>query len=259
MVVKRKMTNAKILVVEDEKITAEHIKLGLESANYEVVGLVTSGESAIKMVEEQSVDLVLMDIHLKGEMDGIDTAEEIRERFGIPVIFLTAYSDENTVQRAKITEPSGYILKESFGIIKKPFVESELHTAIEITLYRHRTEKRLRENQRWLAAVLNSINDAVIATDSLRQVKFMNPVAEELTGWIEEDAIGMDLGEVFKILGVKNVSKDVSLEQDVLPLDHVMLILQDGTQTQINGNVTPIKDEMGNIEGLVVIFRPLES
>ncbi len=258
MVVNDKMTKAKILVVEDEKITAEHIKLGLESATYEVVGIVSSGESAIKMVEENHVDLVLMDIHLKGEMDGIDAAEEIRGRFGLPVIFLTAYSDENTVQRAKITEPSGYILKESFGFIRKPFVESELHTAIEITLYRHRTEKRLREHQRWLAAVLNSISDAVIATDSLRQVKFMNPVAEELTGWIAEDAIGMDLGDVFKILGVKNGSRDVSLELDVLPLDPMMLILRDGTQKQINGNVTPIKDDNGNIEGLVVIFRPIE-
>ncbi len=253
------MTNAKILVVEDEKITAEHIKLGLESATYEVAGLVGSGESAVKIVEEQPVDLVLMDIHLKGEMDGIDAAEVIRERFGIPVIFLTAYSDENTVQRAKITEPSGYILKESFGFIKKPFVESELHTAIEITLYRHRTEKRLREHERWLAAVLNSISDAVIATDSLRQVKFINPVAEELTGWIAEDATGMDLGDVFKTLGVKNISEDASLDPDVLPLDHVMLTLQDGTQTQINGNVTPIKDENGRIEGLVVIFRPVRN
>jgi PAS domain S-box-containing protein len=115
----------------------------------------------------------------------------------------------------------------------------------------------LREHQRWLAAVLNSISDAVIATDSLRQVKFMNPVAEELTGWIEEDAIGMDLGDVFKVLGVKNGSRDVSLELNVLPLDPVMLILKDGTQRQINGNVTPIKDENGNVEGLVVIFRPL--
>lgn len=112
------MANAKILIVEDEKITSEHIKLGLESAGYQVVGMVTSGEEAIKKAEELPVELVLMDIHLKGEMDGIDAAEEIRERFGIPVIFLTAYSDENTVQRAKITEPSGYIIKEPFGFIK---------------------------------------------------------------------------------------------------------------------------------------------
>lgn len=252
------MTSAKILVVEDERITAEHIKLGLKSADYDVVSLVASGEAAIKTVEEQPVDLVLMDIHLKGEMDGIDAAEEIRERFGIPVIFLTAYSDETTVQRAKITEPSGYIIKEPFGFVKKPFAEGELHTAIEITLYRHRTEKRLREHERWLNAVLNSISDAVIATDSLRQVKFMNPVAEDLTGWIAEDAIGMDLGEVFRVLGAESSSEGVSLDLTALHLDRGMLTSQDGSQIQINGNITPIKDENGNIEGLVVIFRPFE-
>ena len=252
------MTRAKILVVEDERITAEHIKLGLESADYEVVGLVNSGEAGIKNVEERAVDLVLMDIHLKGEMDGIEAAEEIRERFGIPVIFLTAYSDENTVQRAKLTEPSGYIIKEPFGFVRKPFADSELHTAIEITLYRHRTEKRLREHERWLNDVLNSISDAVIATDHQRQVKFMNPVAEDLTGWIEEDAIGMDLKEFFKVLGVESGSEDVPLEFNPFHLDRGMLTSQDGIQVQINGNITPIKDENGNIDGLVVIFRPVE-
>lgn len=252
------MANAKILIVEDEKITSEHIKLGLESAGYQVVGMVTSGEEAIKKVEELPVELVLMDIHLKGEMDGIDAAEEIRERFGIPVIFLTAYSDENTVQRAKITEPSGYIIKEPFGFIKKPFLEDELHTIIEITLYKHRTEKRLREHERWLQAVLNSISDAVIATDSLRQVKFMNGLAEDLTGWIEADAIGMELEEVFNIMGMESISKD-SLEMVKVPLHHAMLASQDGSQNIINGNITPIEDESGKIEGLVVTFRSIES
>jgi len=253
------MAHAKILIVEDEKITSEHIKLGLESAGYQVVGMVTSGEEAIKKVEDLPVELVLMDIHLKGEMDGIDAAEEIRERFGIPVIFLTAFSDENTVQRAKITEPSGYIIKEPFGFIKKPFIEDELHTTIEITLYKYRTEKRLREHERWLAAVLNSISDALIATDSLRQVKFMNGLAEDLTGWIEADAIGMDLEKVFNIMGMESVSKDDSLKMVKVPRYHAMLASQDGSQKIINGNITPIEDESGKIEGLVVTFRSIES
>jgi len=253
------MTSAKILVVEDERITAEHIKLGLKSADYDVVGIDDSGEAAIQSVEEKNVDLVLMDIHLKGRMDGIEAAEEIRERFGIPVIFLTAYSDETTVQRAKLTEPSGYIIKEPFGFIKKPFAEGELHTAIEITLYRHRTEKRLREHEKYLSAVLKSISDAVIATDSLRQVKFMNPVAEDLTGWLEENAIGMDLREVLKVLKTEKSPTEVLLDMDVASIDQGMLTSQDGTQVKINGNITPIIDEKGNVEGLVVIFRSLED
>lgn len=253
------MPNVSILVVEDEKITAEHIKMGLENGGYQVVGMVVSGKEAIQKVEEEQVDLVLMDIHLKGEMDGIQAAEEIRNRYGIPVIFLTAYSDEDTVQRAKITEPSGYIIKEPFGMVKKPFVEDELHTTIEITLYRHKMEKRLREHERWQAAVLNSISDAVIATDALRQVKFMNPLAEDLTGWIEADAIGMDLEEVFNVLGSESLAKHVSSDNITTPMEHVVLISQDGSQKMVNGSITPIKDDKDKIEGMVVTFRPIEE
>jgi len=96
----------KILVVEDEIITAEHIKLALKNQGYQVVSLVISGEEAINKVEDTGVDLVLMDINLKGEMDGVEAAEEIWDSHSIPLIFLTAYSDEKTLQRAKITEPS---------------------------------------------------------------------------------------------------------------------------------------------------------
>lgn len=253
------MDKVKILIVEDEKITAEHMKMGLEKSGYQVVDTVVSGKDAINKVEELQVDLVLMDIHLKGDMDGIDAAEEIRNRFGIPVIFLTAYSDEATVQRAKLTEPSGYVIKEPFELLNKPFVEEELHTTIEITLYRHRMEKRLREHERWLAAVLNSISDAVIATDSLNQVKFMNRLAEDLTGWIEADAIGMELEEVFKTLQTESTFKKVSLEAVTVPVGQAMLIANDKSQTLIEGCITPIKDENGKIEGLVVTFRPVKK
>jgi FOG: CheY-like receiver len=91
----------KILVVEDEVITAEHIKLALKNQGYQVVDVITSGEDAINKVEEETVDLVLMDIHLRGKMDGVEAAEEIWRGFSIPVIFLTAYSDEKTLKRAK--------------------------------------------------------------------------------------------------------------------------------------------------------------
>ncbi len=249
------MDKYKILVVEDERIIAENMKIGLENKGYQVVGLVGTGEDAVNKVEALDVDLVLMDIHLRGKMDGIEAAEIIRNRFGIPVIFLTAFSDEETVQRAKITEPSGFIVKEAFGILNKPFEEDELHSTIEITLYRNRMEKRLREHERWLEAVLNSISDAVIATDSLRQVKFMNRLAEDLTGWIEAEAIGMDLGEIFKTLDTESTIKKVSLDTITVPVEQTILISQEGSQNLIDGSITSIKDENGEIEGLVVTFR----
>ncbi|MCE5213115.1 MAG: response regulator [Methanobacterium sp.] len=252
------MDEVKILVVEDEKLTAEYIKIGLEKSGYQVLDTVDTGKKAIKKVEELSADLVLMDIHLKGDMDGIEAAEVIRNRFGVPVIFLTAYNDEKTIQRAKLTEPSGFLTKEPFRILNKPFVEKELHNTIEITLYRHRIENRLREHERWLIAVLNSISDAVIATDSSKQVKFMNTIAEDLTGWIEADAIGMDIGDIFKIVGNESEFKEIKLMKGSLPIKHDMLISQDSSQNLIDGTITPINNENGEIEGLVVIFRKID-
>lgn len=123
------MTGAKILVVEDENIVALEIKKRLQKLGYVVPGVASTGEDAISKAEGILPDLVLMDIMLKGEIDGIHAAGEIRKRFNIPVVYLTAYSDEETLQRAKLTEPYGYILK--------PFEEDDLRTTIEIALYRH--------------------------------------------------------------------------------------------------------------------------
>jgi len=123
------MIDAKILVVEDENIVALEIKKRLQKLGYIVPGVASTGEDAIIKAEGILPDLVLMDIMLKGEIDGIQAAGEIRSRFNIPVIYLTAYSDEETLERAKLTEPYGYILK--------PFEEDDLRTAIEIALYRH--------------------------------------------------------------------------------------------------------------------------
>jgi PAS domain S-box-containing protein len=250
------MAIAQILVVEDERITAEDIKSALESTGYMVPDLVYSGEEAVRKAGELQPDLVLMDIELEGKMDGIEAAGQIRERYGIPVIYLTAYSDNATVQRAKITEPSGYLLKEQFGFLRKPFEESELHTTIEITLYNHKIEKRLRNHEQWLAAILKSVNDAVIATDSKGQIKFMNPIAEDITGWIHEEAIGENLDEIFKILN-KEPPKLSEVPGIITAgsFDKTIITSKDGTKVPVSGSVTPIKDETGNVNGLVMVFR----
>ena len=250
---------AKILVVEDERITAEDIKCGLQNAGYTVPAIVDSGEDAIEKTEEFNPDLVLMDIKLKGEIDGIMAAEDIRSRFGIPVIYITAYSDDNTVQRAKITEPSGYILKEQTGLIKKPFEESELHTAIEITLYRHKMERRLRNNAKWMGALLRSINDGVVAVDSGGRVKFMNSVAEGLTGWLELDAVGMELEDVLTFFDEMPVVFDEVSLNEALGEDNLMLTSCDGSQIPVGGIITPIKDENQEIDSFIIVFQRLDK
>lgn len=244
-----------VLIVEDERITAEDIKEALESVGYEVPYICASGEDAIEKAGNVHPDLVLMDIELAGEMDGIEAAEQIRERYGIPVIYLTAYSDSSTVQRAKITEPSGYILKEPYGFLHKPFEESELNTAIEITLFRHKMEKRLREHEQWLSAILKSVKDAVIITDANGQIKLMNSRAEDVTGWIKMDAIGESLDEIFK--GFSEDNPEVTKGSNNFgagSFENAMITSKDGKKLIVDGSVTPIKDEKGQINDLVIVF-----
>ncbi len=131
------MANTRIMIVEDEWITAEDIRMSLQSLGYTITSMVTSGEEAIKNAEKDRPDLVLMDIMLKGEMDGIEAASQIRSSYDIPIIYLTAYADEKILERARITEPFGYIVK--------PFVNEDLKIAIEIALYKHRVEKERKK------------------------------------------------------------------------------------------------------------------
>ena len=133
------MHRNKILIVEDEILVADNIKKTIEKNGYDVASLAVSGEKALQIAEEEKPDLVLMDIVIKGEMDGIITAERISKQFGIPVIFLTAYSDEDTFKRAKITEP--------FGYITKPFERRQLCMAIEMALYKSKMEKERQKLQ----------------------------------------------------------------------------------------------------------------
>ena len=126
---------AKILVVEDEGVVALDIQRRLQSLDYEVTGMVASGEEALEKVTEEPPDLVLMDIMLEGGMDGVEVADMICQRFHIPVVFLTAHSDESSLQRAKMVGPFGYLIK--------PFKTEELHSTIEIVLYKHQLEEKL--------------------------------------------------------------------------------------------------------------------
>jgi len=246
------VASARILVVGDEGIVAEEIRSRLKRLRYRVAAVVFSGEEAIKKAEETHPDLVLMDIRLRGDIDGVEAAQEIRARFDIPVVYVTAYADEATLQRAKTTEPYGYILK--------PFEDKELRTGIEVALYKHNIETRLRQSERWLATTLKSIGDAVIATNAKGCVLFMNPVAEALTGWKHKDALGKGLTEVFNIVSeethevAENPVERVIREGIVVDLANHVLIARDGTEIPIDDSAAPIRDDKGNITGIVLIF-----
>jgi two-component system cell cycle sensor histidine kinase/response regulator CckA len=250
------MSNPRVLVVEDEGIIAKDIQSTLNSSGYSVIAIASSGEEAIEKAMGMHPDIVLMDIVLEGAMDGVEAAEHIRDRFDIPVVYLTAYSDDTTLQRAKITEPSGYILK--------PFQERELYTTIEMALYKHKMERKLKENEQWLATTLKSIGDAVIATNANKLITFMNPVAEALTGWRQEEAIGKPLKDVFKIINektakvVEDPAARVLREGVVVGLaNHTVLIAKDGTKRPLDDSGAPIRDDKGKITGVVLVFRDI--
>jgi two-component system, response regulator PdtaR len=160
------MSKASIFIVEDELIVADDLKLTLQNLGYTVTGMTQTGEIAIEQVPGYKPDLVLMDIQLGGSLDGIETADWIRTHLGIPVIFLTAHADDENLDRAKVTEPYGYIIK--------PYDERELRSVIEIALYKHRMEQQARENERTIRALANAIPDAVLLLDPEQKILALN-------------------------------------------------------------------------------------
>jgi PAS domain S-box-containing protein len=246
----------KILVVEDEHIVAMDLINRLRNLGYEVPDSASSGEEAIEKAGKWRPDLVLMDIFLNGEMDGIQAATQIRSRYNIPIIYLTAYADSSTLQRAKVTEPFGYVLK--------PFEERELLTTIEMALYKYRIEQRLKDSERWLATTLKSIGDGVVATDQDGRVKFMNPVAEALTGWKQDEALGKGLIDVFRLVSAETRQPldnpvDMVLRQSaVVGLSTSgALVSRTGQETPVYHSAAPIRDDDGAITGVVLIFSDI--
>ncbi len=250
------MPESRILIVEDEGIAALDLKKMLTALGYSAQDIVSTGEDAIREAGERHPDLVLMDIMLQGEIDGVTAAERIRALFDIPVIYITAYTDEATLQRAKITEPYAYLVK--------PYKERELHITIDMALYKHKVEKEMRERREWLATTLRSIGDAVIATDREGLITFMNPVAEGLTGWKLDEALNRKLTDVFKII---NRETRLPAENPVLKVlregftvglaNHTVLIVRSGAEMPIDDSAAPIKDDKENIIGVILVFRDI--
>lgn len=173
---------AAVLVVEDERIVAKDLQQTLSALGYDAFAIASSAEEAIAKVSARRPDVVLMDIRIRGGRDGIDVADELRTRFGIPVIYLTAHADEGTVERARKTHPYGYLLK--------PVKAAELRIALEIAVYKIRAERRLRERERWHETTLEALSDAVLTVDLDGVVGFVNRAAEALLLVPRADAVG---------------------------------------------------------------------
>lgn len=247
----------RILVVEDEQIVAASLRKRLESLGYEVPALASGGLEAIQQAEALRPDLVLMDIRLDGEeMDGVEAAAIIRQRFRIPVVYLTAYSNREILERVKCTEPYGYILK--------PYEERELHVVLEMALYKHRMEQQYHSRERWLSAVVNSIGDGVVTTDAEGRITFLNPVAEKLTGWTTDAARNRPLEDIVNLVDeedghpVPSPLRTAIEQHRNVPLGaHILLLSKDSVKLPINDCASPITDTDGTLLGGVMVFRDI--
>ncbi len=248
------MANEQILVVEDENLVAMNISERLRRIGYVVPQAVASGAEAIKHASERRPDLVLMDIRLKDGIDGVEAAAHIRENLDIPVIFLTAFSDAELVERAKLTEPYGYILK--------PFQARELHTSIVMALFKHRNDRKIRRTNVALRSTLDRLGEAVITTDNGGNVTYLNPAASDLTGWSDSEALGKRLSEVLRIIdfqtrqilqhpAVRSLRKGTFIESR----SQSILLTRDGSHLPIDDYAATLDGPDGSNDGLVVTFH----
>lgn len=250
------MAKARILVAEDEVIIGKDIEHRLNALGYEVVALVASAEAAVQQTEEKRPDLVLMDIRLGEGSDGIEAAEAIRRRCDVAVVYLTAYADDQTLARAKATEPFGYLLK--------PFNGRELGITIDIALQKHRSGLAFKA---WVATTLRCIDDAVMALDTAGRVTLLNPVAERLTGWTSAVAIGEDVTAVFPITSEpaqivsEHPVKRALREKSIAPHSTQAKLIQgkSGRQIRIEYTTVPIRNAHGTIAKGVVVFRDISE
>jgi PAS domain S-box-containing protein len=245
-----------ILIVEDEGLVALDLEERLVRMGYRVTGRCASGADAIAAAERTRPDLVLMDVALRGPVDGITAAAEIRRRTAASILYLTAHADEATVARAAATEPVGFLVK--------PIEDRQLRSVVEVGLVRATRERELRERESRFAAILQSIADGVIATDASWRVTFLNPVAERLTGCSRELAVGRPLDEVYRpvdpnVAAVNPLTRVIHPRLEDRPAPTTALLSRDGTSRTIDDSAVALLDAGGLPNGVVVTFRDVSD
>ena len=181
----------KILIVEDELLIAKHLQKTLEEFGYEVCGIASTGKRAFELVEEHKPEIVLEDIVIRGDMDGVEVASILITKYNLPVIFCTAYSDERIVKRVKEVGAAGFILK--------PYRPKELQINIEVALYKHDMDRKIKEYAHDLFSIFTHTNEGIIALNEKGKVQFMNRKAQDMTEWSIGLALYRDYDEVCEI------------------------------------------------------------
>ena len=244
-----------VLIVEDEALVALEIRECVEHLGHNVSAVVDTAQDAVQHALSRKPDLIIMDIRLKGTMDGIEAASLIRKSASVPVIFLSAYSGDEFLERAKITEPYGYLLK--------PIHEEQLESAIRMTIHKHSRDTRRKMSMDGLSAVLSALPGGIVVVDPSLKVKYINRKAEELIGVIAKSAVGNPLSALIHL-------NDTRLDMDTAEGfdetlgegisfnfgDH-MLLVDDGDAIPVRIDVSPLRNKANVIIGMLLAVTDL--
>jgi len=248
------MPSSRVYIVEDEAIVAADLADRLARLGFGVAGIADTGARALAEIPSSNVDVVLMDIVLKGALDGVETSRRLRRLCDLPLVYLTSHADQSTVQAAVDTEPYGYVLK--------PFNDRELEVALRIAVHRHGVESRLRHLESWMATLLASIGDGVVAADMDGSVTLLNAAAERLTGWGGDEALGKPLDEVLQLVSASSSTPITGLVErgakesfELGVQEPVLLQRRAGDALPIDDSVAPIRHGEGPTSGVVLVFR----
>ncbi len=248
------MTSLQISIVEDDAILCDLLTIRLTKLGYSINGMYASGEDAISGFRTRVPDVVLMDISLSGEMDGIEAANIIQDIYDIPVVYLTASTDSKTFERAMNTSECEYVIK--------PFTDNDLFIAIELAFHKHALNRKLRSRERCLVRLIGDLGDAVITTDAKGAIVMMNPAALALTGCSESGCRSHPLENVIRFAddsgrSVEDPVLRVKNEMDTIDIPGtVSLVRKDGSRLPVRGSVSPVKDDSGNFAGVVLTLAP---
>lgn len=250
------MQPTRVLIVEDERIIVLDLTDRLRRFGCDVIGSCATADEALDFARAENPDLVLMDIMLSGDRDGIEAATQLRDELGTPVVFLTAFSDDEVLERAKQAEPYGFIIK--------PFKERELYSVIELATYKAEMEKQIRSHERLLGSILNTIGEAVLSIGTDHTVRFANPAAGELLASDAENLTGKRLEDLIETYSEENDSP-VSL----LPkqgqygglhfINNIYMTGPHGSQVLLSGSVSVVRNATGHVTGYTIALRDVSD
>jgi two-component system cell cycle sensor histidine kinase/response regulator CckA len=243
----------RILIVENEGLVGCDMAAFLNDLGYRVIGTCSTSEDALRLYDDLRPDLVLMDVHLDGPVDGIETALRLQKRGPVAIVYVTACADLETVNRARETHPQGYLLK--------PFSHDELRLTVEVAAARVQEEIARRKREQSYFETFESLADGVIVADLAGIIVFSNPAAARISGWAQPECVGRSLHEVFRIYQSSGEPAMVELASPAQPPQErtVWLTTREGQRVPVQDRSTPLRDQSGQLTGVVILFRALNA